>query len=366
MVNTVTNRQLVFIIFVVITASKLITIPNLIAETVGTDGWITIICTAIIAGVFAVVITSLNNMFQGKMLFDYSIELVGKAGAYIIGIFYALYFLAISIYLSMWLASMIKSNILFKTPQWAVLLAGLLVFGYAVCKSITNMARIIEFYGIILLITVIVLHISMIFMGNVDNILPLFIPSKIGKYFSAIKDTFFSFLGVEILTVIPFTKQNIKKSSRIAFFTLLGIGILYILVAESSFMTISMNELIHYNHPVIAAIRQIEIPNLDIFRRLDIVYLTIGFTGIFASIIAVYAADVEYVCRLLPQINRITIVIFIGVVIYVLALISLNIKNFNDIFTAIFTYIGLVSAVFIPSLLLIIAKVKKHEDKEYN
>ncbi|MGI5877849.1 MAG: GerAB/ArcD/ProY family transporter [Christensenellales bacterium] len=48
------------------------------AETAGRSSWIPIIAVSLIFGVAAVIITKLNNMHQGKVLFDYSQEIVGR------------------------------------------------------------------------------------------------------------------------------------------------------------------------------------------------------------------------------------------------------------------------------------------------
>lgn len=365
MTNSITNRQMVFILFLTLSTVTLITIPKVMAESAGVGGWVTLMSTAVIFGVLAVIIVSLNNMFQGKVLFDYSQQLVGKAGSYIIAIFYILYFVGISVDLSSSLTNILKTNFLLKTPQWATLFASLFICGYAAYKGITNVARIFEIYGFIFLLAVGAVHILMLFQGNPENILPLYVPSETGKYFAAIKDAIFPFLGIEVLTVIPFTVKNGKKSAKIAFLTLIGIGLLYVLVTESSIMMVGKNEIVHYQDAMITAIRQVELPFIEFLKRVDVIYLVVGLMGIHAGITIVYTSIVEYVCRIFSKVSRVIIVVCVGIAIFVLGTIASGINNFGKVFSELVIYFGLAAAAFIPILLFVIAKVKKHAGKLY-
>ena len=77
MTNSITNRQMFFIIFLTLTSYTTINLPKTMAQTAGRSSWIPIMAVSIIFGGAAVIITKLNNMYQGKVLFDYSQEIVG-------------------------------------------------------------------------------------------------------------------------------------------------------------------------------------------------------------------------------------------------------------------------------------------------
>ncbi len=365
MPNSITNRQMVFILFLTLTSISLIIMPKLMAESAGVGSWVTIMSTAVVFGIFTVVIVSLNNMFQGRVLFDYSRELVGKAGSYTIAAFYILYFIVVAVYLTSSVSNVLKTNFMLKTPQWATLLVSLPVFGLAAYKGITNTARLFEIYGFIFLITLLAAHFAMIFQGQLENIEPFYIPSETGRYFGAMKDAVVPFLGVEVLTVIPFTSRNAAHSRKTAFLALIGIGLVYVLAVESSIMMIGMNEIVHYNDALITALRQVELPFIEFLRRLDVLYLTVGFMGIFASIIIVYTAIVEYVCRVFPRMKRLLVVALVGLVIFLLGWIALDISRFGQMVSEVLTYAGLAAAAFIPILLFTIAKVKKRAGKAH-
>jgi spore germination protein len=58
------------------------------AGTAGRSSWIPIIIASLIFGIAVVIITKLNNMYQNKVLFDYSQEVVGKFFTYMIIIYF--------------------------------------------------------------------------------------------------------------------------------------------------------------------------------------------------------------------------------------------------------------------------------------
>lgn len=360
MSNTVTNRQIFFILFLTLTTVAIVQIPKTMAQSAGTGSWITIIIVSLIFAVGAYALASLNNLFQGMVLFDYSKELVGKIGSWLLAVYYSLYFFTVLISLEHSLTNMMKANFLHDTPQWFILLATMPVCGYVAYKGVTNVARLFEIYGVIFILITILVHVIMLFEGKVNNILPLIIPSEAGNYISAIKDAIFPFLGIEILTIIPLTEKNGKKAAKTAFLTLLGVGLLYILVVESSIMMVGIDEVSEYNYPMIFAIRLVQLPFLKVFERVDILYLTVGFLGIIAGLSIVYLSIVENICRMLPKSNRLFIVLLVSLAAFMLGMVTQSFENIDKILNETLTLSGIAAALFIPIVLLLVAKVKKH------
>ncbi len=364
MPNSITNRQMFFILFLTLTAFTTIDISKVMAQCAGTGSWVTILIASVLFALAAFLLVSLNNMFQGKVLFEYSHELVGRIGAYFIAIYYIQYFLTVLVTLVLSMSSLLKVHFLHNTPVWATTLAALPVFGFVAYKGVTNVARLFEIYGAIFISVVIVVHITMLIQGNSGYVLPLFIPSETGRYIKAIKEVVFPFLGIEVLTIIPFTAKNGKRAAAQALITIMFIGLFYILVVESSIMMVGLNEIAHYNYPLITAIRLVELPFLRIFQRIDVLYLTVGFIGLFAGLSIVYLNIVEYICRILPKARRIYIVLAVGLAAFVVSQLIQVIKGIDETLINVITLSGILSAFLIPITLLIIAKVKKYANKE--
>ena len=137
-----TNRQMFFLLFMVITTSTTIDLPKIAAQSSGRSSWIPVFATSVFFGLSVMLITNLHNRFRGKMIFEYSKELGGKFFAYIIAIYFVLYFLIIGTYLKIKLAEILQSNFLPKTSPLLLVALSLLLSGYVAYKGITNVARL--------------------------------------------------------------------------------------------------------------------------------------------------------------------------------------------------------------------------------
>ena len=117
---------------------------------------------------------------------------------------------------------MVSANLLLKTPKWFILFFTLAVSGYG-AAGITNIARLFEIYGFFALTGSVILYVIMLFLGDINYIRPLFVKEDLGRYFGAVWKTAFAFVGLEIITVIPFAKQN--KIPLVSVISTLGIAL---------------------------------------------------------------------------------------------------------------------------------------------
>jgi spore germination protein len=361
--NTITNRQLFFILAVTLTCYSVVVISKEMAEKAGTGAWLTILATSLVFALAAGVIVSLNNMFQGQMLFDYAPTLVTKPVTYMLSIYYVLYFMFILVFLITGFSKLLRADFFPKSPLWSFPLLGLPVFCYIAHKGVTNVARLAEIIGAAFLVTGTFVHIVMATEGEVNRILPLFNPQKIGRYIEGFKSSIFPFLGIEVLLAFPLAQKKGKKPVRTAILALMTVALFYILIVETSIMKLGLNDIVHYKDALIVAIRDTAPAFMEIIARLDILYLTVGFAGLFVGISIVMTAITEYLHRMLPKLSRLAVVIALGVVTYALFLLVSGIKRYEAFSTTLGTYLGLFGAIVIPLVLFIIAKAKKNNQK---
>jgi spore germination protein len=147
-----------------------------------------------------------------------------------------------------------------------------------------------------------------------------------------------------------------KNAPKTAFLTLLFIGLFYVLIVEGTIMMLGINNTILLNDSFIEAIKIVDAP---VIERLDIFYLTFGLASLFSGMIIVFAAVLEYTCRIFPKVKRYILVIIIGVVFFILCMFALNIKDTEKVFGSFGCYLILTSSFLIPTTVFIIAKVKK-------
>jgi spore germination protein (amino acid permease) len=361
--NSITNRQLFFILLITLTSYSLVVIAHDMALSAGTGAWLVVAITALGFAVAASIMVRLANMFQGKTLFDYAPVLITKPGAYALCLYYIVYLLFILVFLVLELSRLLQLDFFPRSPTWSFPILGLPVFCFVAYKGITNVARLAEIIGIVFFITAILVHTMMTLEGRINRILPLFNGAEMRNYLQGFKSSVFPFLGIEVLLAIPLTQRNGKKAVKSAFLSLLAIGGLYIFVIESSFMKIGINDIINYKDALIVAIRDTSPQVLQIISRLDILYLTIGFGGLFLGISIVLLVIVEYLCRLFKKASRLLVVTAVGVATYILLLVMSGIQSFETFVTESGTYLGLFSSIVAPVTLFIIASAKRRAGK---
>ncbi len=361
--NTITNRQVFFVLIVTLTSYSVIVIAKEMAQSAGTGAWLTILVTAMVFAIAAAIIMRLNNMFEEKMLFDYAPSLISKPGTFLLGFYFTLYFLFILVFLVTGLSKLLNADFFPKSPLWAFPLFGLPVFCYVAYKGVTNVARLAEIVGSVFVVTAVLVHTLMATEGHVNRILPLFNAAEIGNYISGFQYSIFPFLGIEVLLVMPISRKSVKKSAKTAFFSLLFIGLFYVLVVESSIMKLGLHDITNHNDALIVAIRDTSPQALEIIARLDILYLTVGFGGLFIGISLVMLNIVEYLCRMFKQVSRLVIVISVGVATFGLFFVVSGIKGYEEFSETVGTYLGIISSMVIPLGLLLIAKAKNKKKK---
>jgi spore germination protein (amino acid permease) len=324
------------------------------AETAGTGAWLTLLLGAVFFAVDAFIIAYLGYAYRGKTLFEYARLLAGKTMACLIAIIYMMYFFVLLTFIIRFSADIIKDEILFKTPVWATMLLLLTISLYGASKGLTNIGRIIEYLGLIILIIGFVLHFMCFSQGNILNIMPMFDPSVKNLYFEALPGTIFCFLGFEIITIIPFSKRNSSTVLWTAIISIFVLCIFFIMIVESCYAILSVEDIINYTHPLIVAIRRLDIAILQFAKRLDLFFIMIWLAAIFCSVSIISFTTAEYTKKLVPKLKGNRILIAIGTLAFIAGLLLPNAEEVSKLFIRFVTYFGLIPAFAIPLILLII------------
>jgi len=358
--QTISNRQMFFILLLTLTSYSVVDISKAMAQSAGTGGWLTVLAASVLFGIAAAVVVSLNRQYGGRALPAYASDIAGRGLGTLVRIYYICYFLLIAVFLVMQMGTLLRMDFFPKTPVWAIMLASVPVFGYIAYKGVHTMARMFEFLGIIYLITAISVHVLMATQGKPERILPLFNAADTGRYLAAIWPAAFSFLGIEVLLIMPMAQKTQSKGARAAFWSVVAIGFFYVLIIESSIMKLGINDIVNYNDSLIVAIRDLSLPFLDFFERIDILFLTIGFLGFYLGISVVFTALTEFLCSMFPRAKRTVVVIALGAAVFALCLAAQAAQGFTEAVVSVGTYLGIAACLVLPLALKIAARAKNH------
>lgn len=352
--NGVTNRQLFFIIIVSMMGFSAVEIPKIMVEAAGTGAWFSLLIGAVFFALDVLMLVYLGEVYKGKSLFEYSQLLIGKIGSGVFCVIYILYFFILLTFVVRTSADIIKAEILYKTPLWSTMLLLLSVSLFAASKGVTHLARISEFLGLIVLIVGFILQFTTFTQGNLLNMLPLFESEEIGRYFRALPSTIFCFLGFEVITIIPFTKRNNKNSFWAAPAAVLLLCLYFIIIILSCGSVLGVDDIIHYDYPLLTAIRRLDIASLDFAKRLDLFFIMAWLTSTFCLTSMLSYTTAAYTKKIFPKLNRHILLIVIGLLAFATGSIIQNAEDFSRLFFRFTTHIGLFPAFAIPFILFLV------------
>ncbi len=351
----VTNRQIFFLLLLVTCAFCTIDIPQMAAKTMGRSGWIMIVVYTAAFSLVAIMLTKLQNTYQGMTVFEYGQILLGKVPNYIFCVVFTVYFFSILVYLNENMAKLITMNFLPKTQPAFTLAVAVALFGFIVYKGTETMARLFELLGVMYLAITLLLCLLMLTQSEITNILPLYNPNEGGQFFGAILLFGTIFGGLENLMLIPFGKGN-KGAPKAAFFSMLAIGLQLVLITEGSIGMLGINNAIAYNDTFIEAIKLADAP---VIERPDILYIPIGLAGLFAILTILIHSVVELMSRIFPLAKRGLMVSLVCAASYGASLTVLGLPAYSSEFKKILPVLMLFFAGVMPTLLFLLSLLKK-------
>lgn len=361
MKETLTNKQIAFVIFQIVVGYGIVGIPKKVTEIGGTGGWITLVISTIIFILITNMFLYLGYTHKNKTIYEYSESLVGTYVSKLIVVLYIFYFTLFSSSLIRICSETIKITIFEKTPTMAFIISFYLILYYTVIKRLRVFARLSEIYGIIFIIVILIIQFIMFTSGDYVNLRPFMITEAIPAYFSSIPDLLFSFYGVEIIAIIPLCAKNNRNVFKYSSIMMCFIGFLYIIIVESCISLMGVDNVIQYKDALFVAIRRLDIPYLEILRRPDGIFIMAWLMSLICTIIGTAYASVVMLSKLFSKtpFNLITAAYIL--VSFFICKIPKTLFQAEDLITFI-NYFGIIPVFIIPLILSIITKVKKSKN----
>lgn len=268
--NEITLLQYIFLIVGTQIGVGFLSLPRVLAEKAGTDGWMGLIIGWILSVVASIFIVKTAEKYPNDTLYDLLIRFFGKIlgkVAIIIILVYTLWFSWI-IFINTMLY--IKGWFLPKTPDYLIML----LFSIPVLFIVRNGLRVIGRYNELIFYMTIWLPVVFLFPlkdGSFLHLLPLF---KVGwKEISAtVPPVIYSFLGFELVFFFyPFLQKKQYAVHGIIIAHTISM-FFYLFITISCFVFFSPDGIMDFNQPVLYLLKVIEFRFLE---RLDMVILNI-------------------------------------------------------------------------------------------
>lgn len=356
----ITDRQVFMILYCIISGYSIINLPQIVAKSAGTGGWISLLITTAMFALFIYIITYLQFVHEGKTIFEYSQQLIGKTLAYALIIIYAAYYFVFLTMVVRVYCETIRLTILTKTPVIYLCLAVYLVVAYALLNGLSVIARLCEIIGLISIISITVISTILLTQGEIVNIRPLFVTNNIGIYLKAVMKLFLPFLGAEIMLVIPINRYLNKNIFKYTVLSIAFIGILFIYIVETAFSVEGISLLINSEASLYSVPKGIDIQYLEFFRRLDGIYIVVWIMNVFCVASILGYGTITSISKVFKGIKYKFIVIAAIATAFTASQLPPNMSLVKSIME-MNSYLGCIVVFIIPCILFLITRVKKYD-----
>ncbi|WNQ12555.1 endospore germination permease [Paenibacillus aurantius] len=348
--NEITLMQYIFLIQGAQVGTGMLSLPRVLAEKSGTDGWIVILFGGIINFASGWIILLTLRKYPDFTLPDLFKYLFGKW----LG---KLFLLPLIAYFASYGWVIIANSMLFikawflpKTPEyWIVLLFA--IPGYLIVRhGLRVLARYAELVFYMMLLTPLIFLLTLEY-GHWIHLLPLF---KEGwePIITGVKKTVFAFAGNEILFfVYPFLKKKQYAVHGLLIANTLTI-LLYLYVTVICFVFYTPDGITSLNQPVLSLLKTIEFRFLE---RVDMIFLAIYLFVVSRAWSAYIYCTVFSTCHLLRKQDHSSHTFIYFIVAIGCAYVVKPTWNQADQWVTLLSNAGMVVLYVLPVLLLVYA-----------
>lgn len=282
--DRISSWQAIVFLIMTINAINLLSDPRLAADFAGTAGWIGITLGHVLAGVGALVIIALGHRFPNETLFEYAPRIVGRIPGTIINAAFVLFWLFMAAAIARSFGDFVKEFLLTETPIEILLFLLLLVSVYAVRHGLEPMARVMEIFFYLFVLTMVFVILLGVQQADFTRLLPIIDENGPGILQVSWKQGT-GLEGIEMFVLLlPFLLQP-KRARTVA---MVGLGFTLVLRVALFVITIAVfgpQETKRLVWPAFDILRAAEVPG-GIFNRPEGILISTWVPVAFTSIIA--------------------------------------------------------------------------------
>lgn len=343
----ITTLQYIICIHTTQTAAGMLTFPNIIAETAGTDGWISIIIGYLLTNIVGFFIIATMKKNPNMKFVNIIIQYFGQYLGTFLLFMYCIYFILAGFLALLRCVDIIIVWILPNAPAYQIALLLLIPFYILAKDSIFAICRYNELIFFMTLFLPVILIFSLRESFHPIHLLPV-IKEGWGPIFKGVKDTIYPYSGLEITYILyPFLRNKEKAYSGLLIANTLSMFLL-MYVTILCFINISPKGMQIIIWPVLSLLKSIHFSFLE---RLEILYIAY-YLLIFSTTIVPYlfsaTSIVAFTSKKLKS-NYINIFL-IFVLIAAFFFIKFNVNTLLSIYNLINEF-GLIFIIIIPTLL---------------
>jgi spore germination protein len=301
-------------------------------------------------------IAVLGMRFPNKTIIQYSEEIIGKWSAAIGNLFIIIFFALLTALGSREFGEVFITSVLKKTPLEVIVIVMLLLATTASRNDMRTFSYIHLFYLPFVLAPGLLIVALSLKNADIINLQPI-IGNNPSGMLKGVLTIAALFQGSFILTlIIPFMRQPKKamKASRWGMGVAAGFYLLIVVAAVAVFGAEEIKKLLW---PTLELAKTTSLP-ANILERLDAAFLAVWVTAVFTTLLSSYYLTVQAITQMFRLRTHKMFCYFILPFITTLAMLPQNIIQMYNVIVIV-GRIGLCITIIYPSLLLVVAVIRK-------
>lgn len=329
---------------------------KLAAETMATDGWVSILAVGIVVIVISCGIAKFVSRFRESSFMDITTQLTGKAIAVVIMLLFGLVMLNVGSYQLRSLVNITEKYILAETPIEVIGLAFLLVVVYAVSGSRAALLRLnIMFFPFIIIIPLLVMLFA---LPDVEwgRVMPVF-QTDFHGYIQGMKSSVLAFTGISILWFyIPHMREP-ERAPRAVAIGMSVATVLYITWFIFTLVTFGSGVTANLLYPSIELAKSVEIPG-EFFERFELVFFVIWTMVLFNGMAMTLDITTLTLTSIFTSVSKRTIIYIVTPLMYFVSMLPRDIVELNRYGTYV-GYAMLIYTCFVLVVLFVLSGIRK-------
>ena len=333
-------------------------LPRTLSEAAGTDGWFLLIMAGTIVTILAYIYGYIIQSFPGMNWFEVLSINLSRPIAYIVSVYFFIYFIVTAGYVIRIFAAVIKMMLLLRnTPREILVLSFLLVVGYVGRKGIETLGRLAESLVIPLLIFTIIIFAVSTEDIEVVNFLPILQTSPIDLV-KGLPSIIFNFLGIELILIFGSFVNKPKDSAKTSAMATLIILVVYFFLIASVLGLLGDQQMRYLVWPAITALESVYIGG-GFIENIAVLLMSVWVIVAFTTVAPIYLASGIMLSEIFKtkEYNYLTLPLI--PILYTAANWSKSLADVYKDLEVINRYMGIGVLVIIPLILLIVMKIRK-------
>lgn len=355
--DQISSVQLGMILSVTIIGVGILTLPRVLTEAVGPDGWIVLLLGSFVTLIIGLLMSRLVKKFPKKSFVEFNNDSTGKFLGGIVSIGFCIYLISFAAVETRICGEIIREYLLLNTPIEVLMITLLFTASYLVRSGIEPIARMSQIIFPIVIIIAIGIIIPVLPEIDLTNFLPIF-KTPFLKILKSIPISFFSFMGIELILIFStfvIDKKNIKKHVCLSIGVVSAIYMFILIVIVGRF---GIEETTHIIWPSLELFKTVDLPGAFI-ENIEVFVIAIWILSVFMTLVTVYFGGSLLLSNIIESKEQNYFVLPILPLIYYIALIPDNIAQAGDYMDKFSNYIGTFYVIILPILLLTISTFKR-------